>query len=84
MLPPEHLNLFSRTSLTKELRKQGFAVLQTTTIGKSFTIQYIIQTLAHHLPFLNRWGALVRGTRLGLLKIPVNLHDNVFVLARKT
>jgi len=83
-VPPEHLNLFSRRSLRISLERHGFEILQFTTIGKRFTLQYVFQTLSHVMkPGFGTVASWLRGTRLGLLDISINLHDNMFLLARR-
>lgn len=85
VVPPEHLNLFNRSSLRLLLGEQDFEVLQATTIGKKFTLQYAVQTLAHALKLrpLESAALALRRRGVGLWGIPINLHDNVFVLARR-
>ncbi len=84
VVPPEHLNLFSRRSLRLLLEKRGFEILQLTTIGKRFTVQYVFQTLSHVMrPGFGALASRLRGTRLGLLDVSINLRDNMFLLARK-
>lgn len=85
--PPEHLNLFSQYSLRLLLEKHGFEVLEVTRISKTFTVQYTLHFLLKTLGMVNGAAARVsdglNGTKLGLLGIPINLRDNMFVLARK-
>ncbi|MEI9811590.1 MAG: class I SAM-dependent methyltransferase [Acidobacteriota bacterium] len=45
IVPPEHIHLFGRRSAVKLLDTCGFEPLTVTTIGKTFTIQYVLQTL---------------------------------------
>jgi 2-polyprenyl-3-methyl-5-hydroxy-6-metoxy-1,4-benzoquinol methylase len=84
IVPPEHLHLFGRRSLQRLLSDSGFECLMMTTISKTFTVQYVFHTLAHWQG-LSIWKALAdRFTRnpVGKLGLPINLHDNVFVLGR--
>ncbi|HYL34754.1 MAG TPA: class I SAM-dependent methyltransferase [Bryobacteraceae bacterium] len=85
VVPPEHLNLFSRESLRLLLAKHGLEVLEAATIGKTFTVQYVLMTLAHwqRLHVFDAASEAVRGRRLGQWKISLNLRDNVFMIARK-
>jgi cyclopropane fatty-acyl-phospholipid synthase-like methyltransferase len=83
VIPPEHLNLFSRQSLRILLESCGFEVLETTTLGKRFTVQYVADTLSHVFSPLKGIAARVAGTRLGRANVSINLYDNVFMLARK-
>ena len=85
VLPPEHLQLFNRQSLDMLLHQEGFEVLEHTWIGKRFTLQYVFQTLAR-VQRIEAWSgaaASLHRTRLGQIAIPLNLRDNLFVLARK-
>lgn len=85
IVPPEHLYYFNRRNLSRLLEEEGFEVEQVTTIGKSFTLKYIFKTLykwtkLRLFDVYARWfgyGALSR------LAIPLNLHDNMFILARR-
>ena len=83
--PPEHLCLFSRESISRLLKRIGFEVFMVTTIGKRFTLQYVAQTLANWqgLPVWTAAAARLRGSRIGQVGVPINLRDNLFLLARK-
>jgi 2-polyprenyl-3-methyl-5-hydroxy-6-metoxy-1,4-benzoquinol methylase len=85
VVPPERLNLFHRRSLRVLLEKQGFEILQTTSLGKRFTLQYIAQTLSHwwNIKPIEAAHRRLRRMRAGQWSVPLNLFDNVFVLARK-
>ncbi|OGG53686.1 hypothetical protein A2851_02260 [Candidatus Kaiserbacteria bacterium RIFCSPHIGHO2_01_FULL_53_29] len=83
--PPEHLYYFNRHNIKQLLEEAGFTVVLETTIGKSFTVKYIFKTL-------HRWTSLAPFGRLADLfgrkslshvSVPVNLRDNMFVLARR-
>jgi SAM-dependent methyltransferase len=84
-VPPEHLNYFNPRSLRMVLESEGFDVLQISKIGKRFTLQYIFQTLARWQKLgIWRWcAARAKHTFWGRWYIPLNLRDNVFVIARK-
>jgi SAM-dependent methyltransferase len=86
VVPPEHLNLFHRRSLKITLEKLGYSVIRRTTIGKRFTLQYIFMTMAHwqKLGMWERAAAYLQRHQLGSIGLPINLHDNMFVIARKT
>jgi len=83
VIPPEHLNLFSAQSLRIVLESCGFEILEATTLGKGFTVQYVAETLSHVISPLKGIAARIAGTRLGRANVSINLHDNVFLLARK-
>ena len=85
VIPYEHLNLFSCQSLAIALRAHGFEPILVTRIGKKFTLPYVMSTLAHwqgiHLwQWIADWSKRQSWHASG---IPINLFDNVFVLARK-
>jgi len=86
VVPPEHLNLFHRRSLKITLEKIGYSVVRRTTVGKRFTLQYIFMTMAHwqKLAVWERAAAHLQKRRMGSLGLPINLHDNMFVIARKS
>ena len=85
VVPPEHLVLFSAESLRKLLEDNGFTVIGLHRIGKRFTIQYVLQTLARWqgLSMWRKAADLSRRSGFGNWGVPINLRDNMFVLARK-
>jgi len=74
--PPEHLFYFNVRNLSLLLRDTGFEVVRIERIGKSFTLQYVLQ-------FLGVPSGILAGSRLGRLSLPINLRDNMFILAQK-
>lgn len=85
IVPPEHLYFFNRASLRKLLTDKGFEVLFVGSIGKQFTLSYLFKTLYQWQKMsLWKWlsGACTRPP-FSWVKIPINLHDTMFVLARK-
>ncbi len=71
IVPPEHLN---------------FEVLEVNKIGKKFSAAYIFKTLASWQG-LALWAWIAQNTdtiAFSKLAFPINLRDNVFVLACKT
>lgn len=72
--PPEHLFYFNRRNLSLLLKDLGFEVLKIESIGKKFTLQYVAQFIGFNI---------LSGTRLGRLAVPINLRDNMFLIARK-
>lgn len=85
LCPPEHLTLFSKKSITTLLSQHGFEILWFGNIGKTFTIQYIIHQLGHWIPALRSIFKYIpiEKTWLGKISIPLNFHDNMFLIARK-
>ena len=85
IVPPEHLNYYSPNNLEMLLSECGFEVLEVKKIGKKFSAAYIFKTLASWQG-LALWTWLARKTDTNAfrkLAFPINLRDNVFVLARK-
>ena len=85
LVPPEHLFYFNRDNMQHLLEERGFEVLKNTTIGKSFTLSYIAKTLYKWTSFspFNWVASLCAHSILRRIAIPLNLRDNMFVLARK-
>lgn len=84
IVPPEHLYYFNRSNMRRLLEETGFGVVEVSTIGKSFTLSYILKTLYRwtHVRLFDRL-ALLFSHRAARFAIPINLHDNMFILARK-
>ena len=84
VIPPEHLFLLNRNALQRLLGPQ-FDILRVGRIGKRFTLQYVLEILFHwqKLAFWNLLHRAVKGRKLGLVNLPINLRDNIFVMARK-
>jgi len=82
--PPEHLYYFNRKNMARLLEEQGFTVLEATTIGKSFTLKYIFKILYKWTKFSPfDWCASFAARAMPRLGVPLNLFDNMFVLAKK-
>lgn len=83
IMPPEHIHYFSPKNLGDYLSKNGFKVELSTKIGKWFTLQYILKMLykwqGYRIfltgPFLNKF--------LSKVSLPINLHDNFFMIVKK-
>lgn len=83
VVPPEHVNYFNIKNLSNYLSKSGFEVKYVSKIGKSFTIQYVIN-------MLYKWSGLkifnLKPNPKSLLmkfSIPINLRDNFFIISKK-
>ena len=84
-LSPEHLFLFNKKSLKIILERNGFEVLTVKKIGKIFSLPYIF-TFGHGWTGARifKWlGEFSSKGFLGKIGIPINLRDNIFVIARK-
>lgn len=86
LVPPEHIYYFNRTSLRMLLEKNGFMVIEVGCVGKRFTLEYIMNML-YNWQGLRIWVVLLSYLRrhhgFANLAIPINLRDNMFILARK-
>lgn len=86
LVPPEHIHYFNRKSLRLFLEKNGFEVVFITTIGKTFTLSYILHIVSSwtKIAFLKRLATKLDASDLfSSISIPINLFDNMFVIARK-
>ena len=85
LVPPEHLSYFNRQSISKLLKKQGFKVIEIGCIGKRFTLEYIVNFLYlwQKLSIWKKLAEWLKRSRCGQWAIPINLRDNMYVLARK-
>lgn len=85
IVPPEHLHYFSKKNLAHFLSKNGFEIMINTTIGKKFTLQYIFKTLYtwQKLSFWDTCAKLFSKGFMSKLYIPLNMHDNLFLIAKK-
>ncbi len=85
IIPPEHLFYFNRKNMRTMLEGIGFEIVCITTIGKRFTPQLVFKTL-YIWQGLRMWKFLAdfcERMPLWHIAIPINLHDNMFVIARK-
>jgi 2-polyprenyl-3-methyl-5-hydroxy-6-metoxy-1,4-benzoquinol methylase len=85
IVPPEHLYYFTRKNIRMLLEEEGFEVLSITTIGKQFTLPYIFKMLyAWQKLSVWKWlSTIFAHGWLSRIGIPINLRDNMFVLAKK-
>jgi hypothetical protein len=67
------------------LKQEGFRIAMITTIGKWFTFKYIFKVLnrSTHVGFFGHLSSLFSRGIFSRLSIPLNLHDNMFVVAVK-
>lgn len=85
VVPPEHIWYFNRKSLCLLLERKGFKIIKTGCVGKKFTVEYILQTL-YRWQKLSLWKYIlekVKGKAIGQLSLPINLRDNMYILAEK-
>lgn len=85
VVPPEHIFYFSPKNLSLFLKREGFKVLYSGTIGKCFTLSYIFKTL-YKWQKLKIWDWSARffshTSRAGW-SLPINLYDNFLLIAEK-
>jgi 2-polyprenyl-3-methyl-5-hydroxy-6-metoxy-1,4-benzoquinol methylase len=83
--PPEHLHYFNKKNLKRLLEEEEFKIVQSMTIGKSFTFKYIFKTLGRstHMVFFEKISTFFSRPSLAKISFPVNLRDNMFIVARK-
>lgn len=85
IIPPEHLFYYSRKNLEILLRKSGFEILKIRKIGKKFSLAYIFKILYNwqKLRVWNKLAGYFDGNFWRKFNIPLNLGDNIFIIARK-
>jgi len=86
LLPPEHISYFSKDNIKFFLERNGYDVLQASTINKSFSLQYIFNIL-YKWQKLSLWRRITlfleRHPRLGRFAFKLYIWDNMLVIARK-
>ena len=84
-VPPEHLVYFNRHSMRTALEQTGYRVISISTVGKKFTLPYIFKTLYmwQHLSLWKWLSEHTQGTWIRHIALPLNLFDNMFVVAEK-
>jgi len=85
LIPPEHIHLFNKDGIKKLLQRNGFELVMSTHIGKKFTVEYILNMLFKWLKFkiFQNMAMGLKGTKVGRISLPLDLHDNMFILAKK-
>lgn len=85
IIPPEHLRLFNPDNLATLLTRNGFSMISRGSIGKRFKAAYIFQILytIRHQKIWRKISDYIKTTPVNKLSIPINLKDNMFIIARK-
>jgi 2-polyprenyl-3-methyl-5-hydroxy-6-metoxy-1,4-benzoquinol methylase len=85
LVPPEHIHLFNKVGVMELLKRSGFKIIKITHINKSFTLEYIFNMLFKWLGInsFQKIAIKIKGTRVGRVSLPVDFHDNMFVIAQK-
>jgi len=86
IIPPEHIFFYSKNSLKKLFEDNGFEILEIKKIGKKFGLPYIFKMLYHWQHF-SLWNSVYKycaqREKLRNFSVPINLRDNIFIIARK-
>jgi 2-polyprenyl-3-methyl-5-hydroxy-6-metoxy-1,4-benzoquinol methylase len=85
LIPPEHLFLFGIKSLEILLNKNNFEILEIKKIGKSFTLAYFFSVLYNwqNIALWKKLSHICSGGFFSKIAIPINLRDNIFIIAKK-
>ncbi len=85
IIPPEHIRLFNPKNLSMILNKHDFTVIEIGNIGKKFQPAYIFQIMytIRHQAIWRKISNYLQKSRLNRLSIPLNLRDNMFIMARQ-
>jgi SAM-dependent methyltransferase len=89
-LPPEHWFYFNKKSLRQILENNGFEVIDSKVISKSFSLSYIFLTVVNSPQIPLSLRRLLGTTEfifkcpIGKIKVFLPLYDNLSVLAMKT
>jgi len=85
VVPPEHLQYFSRESLKRAVEDAGFEVVTMHRITKRFSLAYIF-TILYRWQHLSLWRKLAEFSRRSILQkthVPLQTFDNLYILGRK-
>jgi len=85
IVPPEHLFYYSARSLKILLEANGFKIIERFKIGKKFTLPYIFKVLAnsHKVKILASLADCFAKGFWRKISLPINLRDNIFIIAKK-
>jgi len=80
-----HLYYFNKETLTMFLLKHGFKIVYAGTYRRVFTVEYIVRKLSYHSKPCGRLLDLVllRVLNLDKMKMSIDLHDGLTVIAKK-
>jgi 2-polyprenyl-3-methyl-5-hydroxy-6-metoxy-1,4-benzoquinol methylase len=85
IVPPEHVHYYAPKNIKILLEQCGFEVVEISRMGKTFSLPYVFKMLWswQRLWIWNWLAKLSDNPVLRRVKLPINLRDNMFVLARK-
>ena len=80
-----HLYYFSEETLTSLLNKFGFRIVFKTYYRGIFSLRYLLKKLEGNFRPLSCLGRLLleRAVGLGKIRIPINVRDELLVIAKK-
>lgn len=85
IVPPEHVYYYAPRNMHMILGQAGFEMIALSRMSKTFSVPYVFKML-WSWQGLAIWDALARMTDNAFfrrIKLPINLRDNMFVIARK-
>ncbi|OGF74056.1 hypothetical protein A3J56_01810 [Candidatus Giovannonibacteria bacterium RIFCSPHIGHO2_02_FULL_46_20] len=85
LLPPEHISFFNKKNMRLCLERNRFDVLETRTIHKKFSLQYLFNILYKWQKLLlwrRATSFLEQHPKLGRFSFTLYIGDNMFVLAK--
>lgn len=80
MAPPDHLFFFDRTTVARLLGLAGFEVVEIFRMGRHMSVASLATKIPNGFPL--KKAALGLTTKMSY-PVPVNLHDNMIVIARR-
>lgn len=85
ILPPEHIFYYSKGNLRYILEKNNFEILDIKKIGKKFSLSYIFQVAYNwqRMKIFKSLSDFFDKKFWRFFSIPLNLRDNILVIARK-
>lgn len=85
IVPPEHLFYYSSHGLRYLLEQSGFEIKEINKIGKKFSLAYIFKMLYNWqgLKFWEKLSDYFNKPFWRKIAVPINLRDNIFVIAVK-
>ncbi len=84
IVPPEHINCFSRSGMKSLLARHGFEIVQIKAPKKTFPLSYSLHVISRVLgwSWLDRFSRKISGTSVGRVVVPLDVRDNMIVYAR--
>ena len=85
IVPPEHVYYYSPKNMRALLSECGFEILEIAKPSKRFSVSYIFSQLAQwqRLSVWKYFARITDNSYFRFFSLPINLYDNMFVIARK-